>query len=665
MGKARFAPLLLAAALAAGCARPAQGPAASAAKIELQTCRPRLFFRPEQWAGGLSVAELRARAAEAPFKERLKSLRSTLANLALKWLVAGDEAAATECLAGMHKWSYGVADSEDGVQIIDLALAYDWLFGWSGFGEEAKRAVEAKLLAAAGKCREELSGKGAHVYHTRMYAWCAALGVAALALHDRAPAGRELFLFAKDYYETRLVPARRLQGGTWHCGPLYAMNAMMLPLLQYLEASKSAAGLDYFHTADPAASDWLREMPEFMVCITQPDMRTVNYADLTERKPEKHFRFALDIFAKEYRDGHAAELARRISERYQTSGYHAEWLYLFFAFHDPAVSPRAFDDLPTFRVFSREGTGQVFFRSDWSAGGTLVHFRCGDYFDDHGHFDQGGLTIFRRRELALKSGFYDFASDHRKHYYKQAISTNAVIFQDPRDAADEGQQRNMHYQEAATLGEYLKRKTSEPFVETGNIVAVDDPARASSTGRDFHFVTADLTPAWDAKKVKRWVRHVAFVDGRHLVVVDETETTAPEIRARWLLHSSVEPAADGPVWKVALPEAVLYVRPLLPEKLRATVIGGEGRECDVNGTNWTYLAAKKYNAKPGARPDPALGLWRLELEHPEPAAKRLFVTVLTADDPGSTAPAASARLAGGKLTVTVGATAVTFHKLGP
>ena len=661
--------LIAAAAALAGCeraaVRPPAGGAVSAPKLELQTCRPRLFLRPESWAGGLSVAELRARAAESPFKERVKSLRTTLANLAIKWLITGDEAAAGECLAGMHKWDCRVEVSDDGVQLIDLALAYDWLFAWSGFAEADKRAVEKKLLEAAEQARAELSGPGTHVYHTRMYAWCAALGVAGLAIHDRQPAGRELFRFSREYYQGRLVPARRVQGGTWHCGPLYAMNAMMLPLLQYLEAAKSAAGLDCFHTADPAESDWLREMPEFMVWLTQPDLRTVNYADLTERAPAKHFRFALDIFAREYRDGHAAELARRISEQYQTSGYHAEWLYLFFAFHDPKVAPRPFDDLGAFRVFSREGTGHVFFRSDWSAGGTLVHFRCGDYFDDHGHFDQGGFTIFRRGQLALKSGFYDFASDHRKHYYKQAISANAVIFQDPRDPADEGAQRNLHYQEAATLQDYLQRKTSPPCVETGNLIAVDDPARASSTGKDFHFVTADLAPAWDAGKVKRHLRHLAWVDRKHLLVIDETETAAPEIRARWLLHSSAEPAPDGPVWQVRAGGAVLHVRPLLPEKPKATVIGGEGHECDVNGVNWTYLAARKYNAKPGARPNPALGLWRLELEHPEPAVRRLFVTVLTADDPGSAAPAAEARLQDGTLTVTIGATTVTFNKVEP
>jgi hypothetical protein len=643
---------------------------AAGAGVDLQTCRPRLFFRQTAWTGGLSVAQLRERARQPPFNDRIRLLRTTLANLAMKWMIEDGadtaEKTAQECLTGMKKWDCGISVSDDGVQLIDLALAYDWLFAWRGFSDADKRSVEAKMVKAATAAKEELSGPGAHVYHTRMYAWTAAVGVVGLAIHDRDRAGRDLFLFSKRYYEERLVPARRLQGGAWHPGPLYAMNAMMLPLLQYLEAAKSAAGIDYFHTPDPAQSDWLREMPYFMIYVTQPDLRTVYYADLTTRTPDKHFRFGLDIFATEYRNGYAAELARRISETYKTTGYHAEYIYLSFAFYDPTVAPKPLDDLPTFRVFGRDGPGHVLYHSHWKPDAMVVQFRCGDYFDDHGHFDQGSFTIFKGQDLALKSGFYDFASDHRLHYFKQAISTNTVIFQDPRDTADEGRQRNVRYQEANTFEDYLKRKTTAPFLETGNILAVDDPAWATSSAKDFHAVAADVTPAWEARKVKRYVRRLAVLDGRHVVIVDETETTSPEIRARWLLHTAERPTLDGDVWAVRAAKTVLFVQPLLPASPKVTLIGGPGHECDVNGTNWTYLTAAKFKSynRGVTAPIPALGLWRTEVEAPAPAARRLFVTVLSAADAGAPPPAAETVLAVPDLTVTIENASVTFHRIG-
>ena len=72
----------------------------------------------------------------------------------------------------------------------------------------------------------------------------------------------------------------------------------------------------------------------------------------------------------------------------------------------------------------------------------------------------------------------------------------------------------------------------------------------------------------------------------------------------------------------------------------------------------------RYNKpKPGATPRPGLGLWRMEIESAEPAAKRLFVTVLTATE--SFKPPAPARAAfeGSNLIVHVGDHRVTFHKI--
>jgi len=642
-----------------------------AATQNVEQSRPRLFIRPTVWEGGLSVAQLRARVKESPFKERVHLLRTTMANLALKWLVEGDEKAAGEALGKMRRWSRTkVVDSFDGTALIDLALGYDWLYTWPGFSDEDKHAVETKMADYAAKLRDYLAGSGAHVFHTRMYAWNAGVGMVGLAIHDTHPAGPGLFRFARDYYEKRLAPARQVQGGAPHNAFLYAANVMYFPTLQFLKAAKSAAGIDYFHTADPTMSNWLRETALFMVYGTRPDLRTVRYGDLTTQAPRKHFRFALDILAAEYRNGYDAWLADRISETYKTSGYHAEWIYLFLCFHDPTVKPTPPDDLPTFRLFGSGGTGHVFFRSDWSDTGTVVHFHCGDYFGNHGHFDQGGFTIFKRSPLALKTGFYDFPSDHRLHWYKQVISTNTVIFNDPADTADEGRQRNIHYQEANTVEQYLLRRYMAPFVETGSVLTMDDPDWISSTAKDVHAVTADVTAAWDRTKVKRHLRHLAFVAGTYLVVVDETETTKPTIRARWLLHSQVKPEPEGGVWAVRQGESVLYVQPAIPAKPKVTLIGGPGRECEVNGVNWTYLDAGKYKryhpVKAGKKrqPVPGLGLWRMEIEYPAPATKRLFVTVLTATDDFRPPLPVRATQDDGELVVHIGTTRVTFHKLG-
>lgn len=640
----------------------------------LETGRPRLFFRQDKWEGGLSVAELRARAATGPFQDRLRLLRATRANLALKWLITGDEAAAAEALKGLKSLPGKLATSDEGNDLIDAALAYDWLHNWQGFSASDRREVGDRMLALAAEMCGNLKGPGAHVFHTRMYAWTAGVGMAGLALHGDRAEGARLFEFARQYYEERLLPARRIQGGAMHNGLSYGLNYMMFTTVQFLKAARSAGNVDYFHTADPADSAWLREMAFFLNDCVLPDFRHVTYADAATEDPAKHFRFMLDALAGEYRDGHAAGLGDRIAAHFQASGYHAEWIYLFFAFHDPSVPRLPPDDLPRVRAYSPLGVGQIFMRSDWSPDATIVHFRCGDYFENHGHFDQGSFTIYRRGALAMKTaGYWTFDSAYRHHYFKQAISANTVIFSDPADAADEGRQRNIHYQSAGTVGDYLahKRPGATPCVETGDIVAVDDPAWFSCTGGEAHFAAADVTAAWDAAKVRRCERQLALVDGRHLVVVDETETTRPEIRARWLLHTRNKPVylTDNPagVWSAALTNSVLFVQPLLPASPRVALIGGAGHECEVNGTNYAYTVTDKFvkshKGKNDLKPLPEYGLWRMEIEHPAPAAQRLFVTVLTAGVPGDQPPTASARFDNGALVVAVGRATLTFHKM--
>jgi hypothetical protein len=652
---------LLVALAAAG-----EGAAVSSGPTRLENCRPRLFFRPAAWPGGRSVAQLREISKTAPFNDRLRLLRTTRANLALKWLISGDERDGAAALRALLDFDARLATSSEGVELLDVALAYDWLHTWEGFAARDKALVEERMLALAGAMRAALTDEGAHIFHTRMYSWMAGVGLAGLALHDARPEGAALFEFARRYYEERLLPARALQDGTMHNGLSYGPNYIMFPLLQFLLGARSGANLDYFHTARAADSDWLRATAPFLIHAVQPDLRHVKFADVATDDPAKQFRFMLDILANEYRDGQAAELARLIGERYRTSGYHAEWIYLFFAFHDPTVAPRPLAEMPTARLFSPLGTGHLFMRSDWSEAATLVHFRCGDYFENHGHFDQGAFTIFRRGELALKGGSYAsaFDSEHRHHYFKQAISANTVVFSDPSDPLDAGRQRQIHYQSAGTPADYAAHKLpgAQPRVECGDILAFDAAAWATCTISNFHHLAADVTAAWDASKVKRHLRQLAFVDGRHLVVVDETETATPAIRARWLLHTAVAPrppVAGASAWEVNLTNSVLFVQMPIPTAPRVTLIGGAGREFEVNGVNHGMIGRQGQPVKP----PPSAGAWRMELEWPEPAGKRLFVAVLTADTAGARAPAVAADFKDGALVVKIGMDEVRFLKV--
>jgi hypothetical protein len=50
----------------------------------------------------------------------------------------------------------------------------------------------------------------------------------------------------------------------------------------------------------------------------------------------------------------------------------------------------------------------VYIRSDWdSADATWIAFWAGPHIDTHQHLDQGAFTVFKRRDLAPKTGHYN------------------------------------------------------------------------------------------------------------------------------------------------------------------------------------------------------------------------------------------------------------------
>jgi hypothetical protein len=61
---------------------------------------------------------------------------------------------------------------------------------------------------------------------------------------------------------------------------------------------------------------------------------------------------------------------------------------------------------------------------------------AGPKVDLHQHLDQGAFNIYKRRDLAIKSGSYDSGSatrDHSVAYYTRTISANGVLIIDPEE----------------------------------------------------------------------------------------------------------------------------------------------------------------------------------------------------------------------------------------
>ena len=63
---------------------------------------------------------------------------------------------------------------------------------------------------------------------------------------------------------------------------------------------------------------------------------------------------------------------------------------------------------PSAALLLRPEHGFVYIRSDWdSPDATWIAFWAGPHIDTHQHLDQGSFTVFKRRDLAPKTGHYD------------------------------------------------------------------------------------------------------------------------------------------------------------------------------------------------------------------------------------------------------------------
>ena len=205
-------------------------------------------------------------------------------------------------------------------------------------------------------------------------------------------------------------------------------------------------------------------------------------------------------------------------------------------------------------------------KSDWSRKGTTVFFKCGNYFDDHGHFDQGHLDVFRQESLLLDSGAYlTFDGPYRKDYWRKSVAHNTLLVVDPSIENDEGGQRVFHSQSDETMADYL----ADTLAETGEILDY-------RIEKDLAYAAGDLTKAYPVDRVRRLTREIVFLADRFLVVVDRLAVTHAGLIPKVLWHCPVIPeiSVRTGTFKIQRKESRAILSTLWPPDARLEWIEG-------------------------------------------------------------------------------------------
>jgi len=495
---------------------------------------PRLMIRAD--GGGdpriVTFEMIEKRGRDPRYRRFKRRLKNSPPNLAMRALAYGDSAAADSAIALIIKPVKYSNTTWDGYRVMFAALVYDWLYHHPGFDDWEKALAMDQIVAGARHLHDLLRDDN-HLFHTRMYGWTTGLAAAGYALSGHFEDARIWLEFAERYYRDHLLPGRRLLGGSVHNGSGYGRHYIMAFTGHYLSMVYSATGEDLWKEIRENQDDWAFREALFIIYGRQPDGLMFKFGDCYRRTSE---RFSFRAIAE--RNWHYSEPVLQgylefLLEEQDVSVFEMGQDYMAYLYYDPDRPGTGVEGLPTRAVFGPHGTGMVFWRGGWGRSDPWIFFKCGDYFGNHGHYDQGNLEIFLHSPLLTEAGAYAggfSGSNFRMDFYRKAVSHNTLLVVDPRDPADEGGQRVYMNQSLGTMEKYL----ADLGAETGDIIAY-------SEGREVCYLKADLTAAYPRDRVQRLTRELAWAADRWLVVRDRVVLAREGFLPKVLWHCPVDP----------------------------------------------------------------------------------------------------------------------------
>lgn len=618
--------------------------------------------------------------------------------LALAYQVTEDRAYAEAGIAALTKLlnqdlTPGGSFSKMG-QLVDAmitsAIGFDWFY--DQLTSDEKRLIIGKINHYTAF---ELQDPP-YPWHNRGIDHMVSIGLSGYATYGDNPHAQTLIDHArKERFDKLLEGMNRLfgEGGGWVEGDFYGFDATPR-LLQYVEVVKTATGEDLY-----TASPWFKDRLSYRLGFDYPG----TFYDNNYGKGVHYDGTFGEPFGKPYfgyynsgdahkgmagmTDGARLEkllLIKRFSpepaarqlqwlisqpprDQMLYTG-HNEWLDFLWFNPDQPKEP------PTRLAHYAPGVGIVTLRSDWSEDATWILFKCGDIFSaSHQHLDQNSFSIFKKGDLAIKSGLYDgdgAYSPHVVNYYTRTIASNSVLVYDPKEQF--GPWRGLHYPEAlndggqrANRGDNQEYNSVEHWLQFKDRQDTGDIIHYEHT-EEYTYVYGDATNAYNnpryvapkegmfqgrnRPKVSLFTRELVYLRPDTVVVFDRVNAMEPSHQKKWLLHflnrpvvtgketvvSSGEYLYDGDLTIAAAGEGKLFTKTLLPDERQIRRVGGRGiKDYWVFGKN---LAPGRGMSNWGDD----YGEWRIEVEPTRQRRDDLFLHVLYVSDPSvSLMPAAT------------------------
>jgi hypothetical protein len=455
-----------------------------------------------------------------------------------------------------------------------MALHYDWCY--DQLTADHRQAVIAWLKEAA---RWGWARSGAPIAHNDGGARQCLLGSAALALLGDDPEAEELYRLSHENFEQNLLPWLNDggQGGRSGDGGEYE-GLHGFYIVKYAWMAQTATGEDvfsessfFFNRLRHILFGWYpRRLVEKSGAFSMrqyysPSGDPIRMGYVGDTQP---YQSSAALCAR-YRETPVAQAVRWLAGEWprQWMQYTLRWAVLGewdrIPAREPIEAPPGGESLltsndkkldsPVALAYLDRGCNTIYTRSDWSDDATWVLFENAPFVSAHDSLDSGTFEIFKGDILAARTGNLDHANvgaAHTMNYLHRTIAGNCLLVEDPAEkwkgflggaegGQDEGGERtNFPLSSSADADTY---RIYRDIFRRGQIT------RFRRT-KDFTYALADLTPAYNnprfhggklnQPKVDYVTRELLYLRGLDaLVVFDHVNSSKPEFKKRWVLHS--------------------------------------------------------------------------------------------------------------------------------
>lgn len=401
--------------------------------------------------------------------------------------------------------SHEVSDFANSSIIVNCARVYDYLYDI--LPEQERSALRKMLLErvrrvfAAYRPRLEQRWINAHAWqHVLMDATAGAL-----ALYGEEPEAREWFDWSQRLHVAVFPWYGGAEGGSAEGANYYSCCNML----------QSLTARDLFHSAtgiDLARNPWFSNNAYYLIYSHPPGGLISQFGDNngSREAPGETKKLAALRHASLFNNPYSAAYAAAIQDKPGAGWLAALWT----PFQTPA--PKPLSSLPPARAFS--DIGVVFIHSSIAnpSENVFFEFKSSPYGSSgHAHADQNTFNIALAGEpLIIDSGYYTaFGDEHHFGYATQTKAHNGILVD----------------------GEGQEDRTLEAF---GSLARFEQqPGMAYALG--------SAAGAYSKVKLKRFERHVLWLEPRTYVIADDIEADGSQPRRYdWLLHASREMKVD-------------------------------------------------------------------------------------------------------------------------